>query len=89
MDINREFAQAEARVKRNIERNYIIAMARIEGISPEEYAERIDREREQARQDAARDAQIAFGYSLGTMHRALTDAANNLAAGFRLATRGM
>lgn len=45
MDVDREVAAANRRVERGIDRNYLIAMARIEGMTPEAYAAKLDAER--------------------------------------------
>lgn len=78
-----EFAAANRRIRMGIERNYLIAMAKLEGITPEAYAARIDAERAAARDKAAAEAAQELGRAYGTMARALTDAANNIAKGFQ------
>lgn len=83
MDLDKEFAAAERRVKRNIERNYLIAMARIEGMSPEDYARKLDAERAEAQALAAQQAGEDLGRALGTMYRSLQEAAASIARGFQ------
>ncbi|QXO14515.1 hypothetical protein SEA_JENOS_46 [Microbacterium phage Jenos] len=84
-DIDREFAAAEKRIQRNIDRNVLIALARIEGMTPQEYAQKLDAERAEQAAVAARQAGIALGRAYGEMSRALVEAVNNIAEGFRQA----
>ncbi|QDP44096.1 hypothetical protein SEA_MCGALLEON_45 [Microbacterium phage McGalleon] len=84
-DIDREFAAAEKRIQRNIDRNVLIALARIEGMTPQEYAQKLDAERAEQAAVSAREAGIALGRAYGEMAKALTDAVNNIAEGFRQA----
>jgi hypothetical protein len=83
MDIDKEFAAADRRIQRSIERNYLIAMAKLEGMTPEAYAAKLDQEARQKAVDAAAEASRAVGRAYGVMARSLSDAINNIAEGFR------
>lgn len=85
MDIDKEFAAANRRVQLGIERNYLIAMARLEGITPEEYAAKVDAERAQQAMDQTVATAQAFGRQIGEMVRSYRDFVNNVAEGIRQA----
>ncbi|URC17900.1 hypothetical protein SEA_ENDOR_44 [Microbacterium phage Endor] len=86
-DLDKEFREAEFRIKMNIRRNVLIALARIEGMTPEEYAAKVDREAREQAWATAQDNARAVGRAYGEMARALSDAANSIAEGFREAFR--
>ncbi|UVG34608.1 hypothetical protein SEA_CHEETO1_43 [Microbacterium phage Cheeto1] len=90
MDVDKEIKAANRRVQLGIERNYLIAMARLEGMTPEDYAAKVDRERaveaaERSRLALAQTQQAAqeFGRQVGLLARAYQDFVENVATGFR------
>ncbi|WIC89601.1 hypothetical protein SEA_GARDENB_43 [Microbacterium phage GardenB] len=90
MDIDKEFAAVNFKIKMQIRRSALIAEAKIYGMTPEEYAAKLDAEaaeasrvaREQAWASAQESAR-AVGRAYGEMARALSDAVNSIAEGFR------
>ncbi|QNL31052.1 hypothetical protein SEA_KAUALA_40 [Microbacterium phage Kauala] len=87
MDLEKEFAAADRRIKRGIERNYLIAMARIEGMTPEDYAKKLDAERAEAARIAFQNGAEALGASLRAIRDSLVDAAEGIARGWAAAGR--
>lgn len=85
MDIDREFREADFRIKMQIRRSALIAEAKIYGMTPEAYAEKLDREAAAKRAEDAAEAGRQIGRAYGEMARALQDAAANIAEGFRQA----
>ncbi|AVJ49938.1 hypothetical protein FDJ43_gp40 [Microbacterium phage Koji] len=87
MDLDKEFALANRRIQRGIERNYLIAMARLEGMTPEDYAAKLDKERAEAAQAAFRSAMEALGANLRAICDSLVEAAEGIARGWNAAGR--
>lgn len=75
--MEKEFREANRRIKRGIERNYLIAMARLEGMTPEEYAAKLD-----AEAAAALAAMPSAMEQLGAHYRRLNDAFVKMAEDF-------
>lgn len=82
MNIEREFDEANRRVQIGIERNYIIAMARLEGMTPHEYATKLDQEREQAREESMQASMEAVGAWYRQLHDSIVTAADAFARGW-------
>jgi hypothetical protein len=82
MDVAKELAAGHRRVLRSIDRNVLLAEARIEGMEPYAYALKVDRERKAAADAAIRTGAEQFGANI----RALADAwqafAEGVARGF-------
>lgn len=87
IDVEREFAAANRRVRQNIERNALIAMARIAGVSPEEYTARQAVERAEAEQRARNRAAEQLGAALRAMYDSIAAAAESIARGWNSAGR--
>lgn len=90
MDIDKEFAAVDFKIKMLIRKRALEAEARIYGMSPMEYAEMLDQQAKEERlrqQEAAAQAaaEVArnVGRAYGEMARALSESLENIAAGFR------
>lgn len=87
MNVEKEVAAANRRVQLGIERNVLIAMARIEGITPMEYALKLDAERAEAARAAAVNAAEQLGRNLRAIRDSLVSAAEGIARGFEQGRR--
>ncbi|AZV01746.1 hypothetical protein HOV00_gp53 [Microbacterium phage Schubert] len=85
MDVDKEIKAANRRVQLGIERNYLIAMARLEGMTPEEYAAKVDRERAEEALVQTQQAAQEFGRLIGLLARSYQEFVENVATGFRQA----
>lgn len=85
MDVAKEFKAVDFKIKMQIRRQALEALARIEGIPVEEYIERELAEQREAVATAYRDNAYQVGYMFGTMQRALNEAVEGMAAGIRAA----
>ncbi|QDF16005.1 hypothetical protein H3N89_gp40 [Microbacterium phage MonChoix] len=90
MDIDKEFAAVDFKIKMLIRKRALEAEARIYGVTPLAYAEMLDQQakeerlrQRQAQVEATAEAARNVGRAYGEMARALSDAANNIAQGFR------
>ncbi|QBZ72267.1 hypothetical protein SEA_RIYHIL_43 [Microbacterium phage Riyhil] len=90
MDIDKEFREVDFKIKMLIRKRALEAEARIYGMTPLAYAEMLDQQAKEERlrqQEAAAEAaaQTArnIGKAYGEMARALSDAVENIAIGFR------
>lgn len=82
MNVEREIAAANRQVQFGIERNALIALARIEGMTPEAYAEKIDAERTQAALTAFQSGAEQMGRNLRAIRDSLAQMAEGIARGF-------
>lgn len=82
MNVEREIAAANQRVQRGIERNVIIALARIEGMTPEDYAAKLDKERAEAARAAFLSGAEQLGRNLRAIRDSLVACAEAMARGF-------
>ncbi|QPX62444.1 hypothetical protein SEA_THORONGIL_43 [Microbacterium phage Thorongil] len=90
MDIDKEFAAVDFKIKMLIRKRALEAEARIYGMTPTAYAEMLDQQAKEERlrqQEAAAQAaaEVArnVGRAYGEMARALSESLENIAAGFR------
>jgi len=90
MDIDKEFAAVDFKIKMLIRKRALEAEARIYGMSPMEYAAKLDLEADQKRLEqqqataqAAAEVARNVGRAYGEMARALSESLENIAAGFR------
>ena len=87
MDIAKEFAVAQKRLDRNLERNCLIALARIDGITPEEYAAKVDAERAAIRSAVLANSMEQMGASLRAIRDTYVSMIENFAKGWNAAGR--
>ncbi|QHB47273.1 hypothetical protein SEA_IOANNES_43 [Microbacterium phage Ioannes] len=90
MDIDKEFREVDFKIKMLIRKRALEAEARVYGMTPLAYAEMLD---QQAREERLRQQEAAavaaaqtarnIGRAYGEMARALSEAAENIAIGFR------
>lgn len=90
MDIDKEFREVDFKIKMLIRKRALEAEARIYGMTPLAYAEMLD---QQAKEERQRQQQAAMqvaaegarnvGRAYGEMARALQEAVENIAIGFR------
>ncbi|QNL30996.1 hypothetical protein SEA_GAECEO_43 [Microbacterium phage GaeCeo] len=85
MDVDKEIKAANRRVQLGIERNYLIAMARLEGMTPEDYAAKVDAERARVALEQTRNTAQEFGRQVGLLARSYQEFVENVATGFRQA----
>lgn len=87
MDVEKEVRAANQRIQRGIEYNALIALAKIEGLSPQHYARKVDAERAAEATRASVAAAEAFGASLRAINDALIEAAEAVARGWNAGGR--
>ncbi|QKN87861.1 hypothetical protein SEA_DOTHRAKI_43 [Microbacterium phage Dothraki] len=91
MDIDKEFREVDFKIKMLIRKRALEAEARIYGMTSLAYAEMLDqqakeeslRQQQEAAAEAAAQAARNIGRAYGEMARALSEAAENIAIGFR------
>ncbi|QKY80280.1 hypothetical protein SEA_LEAFUS_43 [Microbacterium phage Leafus] len=79
MDIDKEFAEVNFRIKMQIRRSALIAEAKLYSMTPEEYAAKLDLEAEQARLAREQERQQAQGDAFRALGQAWGQLAANLA----------
>ncbi|QYW01504.1 hypothetical protein SEA_STORMBREAKER8_42 [Microbacterium phage Stormbreaker8] len=83
MDIDKEFAAVDFKIKMLIRKRALEAEARIYGMEPREYAAKLDREAREKAIATAVEQSRAVGRAYGEMARSLSDAITHIAEGFR------
>lgn len=87
MDVEKEVRAANQRIQRGIEYNALIALAKIEGLSPQHYAKKVDAERAAQVARTSLAAAEAFGASLRRLNDSLVEAAEAIARGWNAGGR--
>ena len=71
------------RLNRGIDRSYLIAMARLEGLTPQEYAAKVDAERLASLKLATRTGMEQLGAAYRALYESLREAAESFARGWQ------
>ena len=87
MGINDDLRAMRRRLELGIERNYLIAMARLEGVTPEEYAAKLDAERLEAHRVATRAVMEQAGAAYRGFYEAIREAVEAFSRGWNQFTR--
>jgi hypothetical protein len=83
MDLDKELHDMRQRLSRGIERNYLIGMAHLEGMTPREYAAKLDKERLEAARVVFKNGAEALGAAYRTLFESLREAAESFARGWQ------
>jgi len=83
VDIDRELKAMEKRLNLGIERSYLIGMAHLEGMTPQEYAAKLDKERLEATKVVFKNGAEALGAAYRALYESLKEAAESFARGWQ------